>query len=70
MGLTGVLLVGGASERFGSPKALARFRGETLASRGERLLAIFDQNFSLFASTCLSNRIRNQGGWLGKFAFG
>ena len=25
--LTGVLLVGGASERFGSPKALARFRG-------------------------------------------
>jgi molybdopterin-guanine dinucleotide biosynthesis protein A len=39
MGLTGVLLVGGASERFGSPKALARFRGETLAARGERLLA-------------------------------
>ena len=29
--LTGVLLVGGASRRFGSPKALARFRGETLA---------------------------------------
>lgn len=39
MRLTGVLLVGGASERFGSPKALARFRGETLAARGERLLA-------------------------------
>ena len=37
--LTGVLLVGGASERFGSPKALARFRGETLATRGHRLLA-------------------------------
>ena len=37
--LTGVLLVGGASERFGSPKALARFRGETLAARGHRLLA-------------------------------
>ena len=38
-GLTGVLLVGGASERFGSPKALARFRGETLAARGHRLLS-------------------------------
>jgi molybdopterin-guanine dinucleotide biosynthesis protein A len=37
--LTGVLLVGGQSTRFGSPKALARFRGETLAARGQRLLA-------------------------------
>jgi molybdenum cofactor guanylyltransferase len=37
-GLTGVLLVGGASERFGSPKALARFRGETLAARAWRVL--------------------------------
>jgi molybdopterin-guanine dinucleotide biosynthesis protein A len=37
--LTGVLLVGGASERFGAPKALARFRGETLAERAHRLLA-------------------------------
>ncbi|HEV7134848.1 MAG TPA: molybdenum cofactor guanylyltransferase [Gaiellaceae bacterium] len=36
--LTGVLLVGGASTRFGSPKALARFRGETLAERAWRLL--------------------------------
>ena len=36
--LTGVLLVGGASERFGSPKALAQFRGETLAERGWRVL--------------------------------
>jgi molybdopterin-guanine dinucleotide biosynthesis protein A len=39
LGLTGVLLVGGASTRFGSPKALARFRGETLAERGHRLLS-------------------------------
>ena len=38
MPLPGVLLVGGASERFGSPKALARFRGETLADRGRRVL--------------------------------
>jgi len=37
-GLSGVLLVGGASRRFGSPKALARFRGETLAGRGWRVL--------------------------------
>jgi molybdopterin-guanine dinucleotide biosynthesis protein A len=39
MRLSGVLLVGGASERFGSPKALAPFRGETLAERGRRVLA-------------------------------
>jgi molybdenum cofactor guanylyltransferase len=36
--LTGVLLVGGASTRFGSPKALARFRGEPLAERAWRAL--------------------------------
>ena len=36
--LTGILLVGGASTRFGSPKALARFEGETLAERAWRLL--------------------------------
>ena len=35
---SGILLVGGASERFGSPKALAHFRGETLAERGWRIL--------------------------------
>jgi molybdopterin-guanine dinucleotide biosynthesis protein A len=35
---TGILLVGGSSSRFGSPKALARFRGETLAERGWRVL--------------------------------
>lgn len=36
--LTGILLVGGASTRFGSPKALARLGGETLAERAWRLL--------------------------------
>lgn len=37
-GLTGVLLVGGASRRFGSPKALATLGGETLAERAWRTL--------------------------------
>ena len=36
--LTGVLLVGGASTRFGSPKAYARVGAETLAERAWRLL--------------------------------
>ncbi len=36
--LTGILLVGGASSRFGSPKAFAQFEGETLAERAWRLL--------------------------------
>lgn len=36
--MTGVLLVGGASTRFGSPKALAELAGETLAERAWRTL--------------------------------
>jgi molybdopterin-guanine dinucleotide biosynthesis protein A len=35
---TGVLLLGGASRRFGSPKALATLHGETLAERAWRVL--------------------------------
>ena len=37
--VTGVLLVGGASRRFGSPKALARFHGEVLGERAHALLS-------------------------------
>ena len=36
--LSGILLVGGQSTRFGSPKALAVLDGETLAARAWRLL--------------------------------
>jgi molybdopterin-guanine dinucleotide biosynthesis protein A len=45
---TGVLLVGGASRRFGSPKALAEIRGETLAERAWRTLgAVCDERLAL-----------------------
>ena len=44
---TGVLLVGGASGRFGSPKALARLGGETLAERAWRLLAWCDERIAV-----------------------
>jgi molybdopterin-guanine dinucleotide biosynthesis protein A len=37
-GLTGILLVGGDSTRFGAPKALARLGGETLADRAWSVL--------------------------------
>ena len=43
-GVAGALLVGGASTRFGSPKALAPYEGETLAERAHRVLAeVFDE---------------------------
>ncbi|HKN63072.1 MAG TPA: molybdenum cofactor guanylyltransferase [Gaiellaceae bacterium] len=38
--LSGILLAGGASSRFGSPKELAELDGETLAERAWRLLGV------------------------------
>jgi molybdopterin-guanine dinucleotide biosynthesis protein A len=47
-GLTGLLLVGGRSRRFGSPKALARLGEETFAERAWRLLGeTCDERFAV-----------------------
>ena len=46
-GLSGVLLVGGASTRFGSPKALARLGGRTLAEIGWATLAFCDERIAV-----------------------
>jgi molybdenum cofactor guanylyltransferase len=46
--LTGILLVGGTSSRFGSPKELAAFGGETLADRAWHLLGdTCDERFAV-----------------------
>ena len=45
--LTGVLLVGGASTRFGSPKALAWLDGRTLAEIGWDTLAFCDERIAV-----------------------
>jgi molybdopterin-guanine dinucleotide biosynthesis protein A len=45
--LTGILLVGGASTRYGSPKALALLEGRTLAEIGWETLAFCDQRLAV-----------------------
>ena len=45
--LTGILLVGGASTRFGSPKALANLDGRTLAEIGWENLAFCDERIAV-----------------------
>ena len=51
--MTGVLLVGGESRRFGTPKALARLDGETLAERAQRTLT------TAFASVVVVGKARD-----------
>jgi molybdopterin-guanine dinucleotide biosynthesis protein A len=45
--LTGILLVGGASTRFGSPKALARLGDRSLAEIGWEKLAFCDERLAV-----------------------
>ena len=47
VGVTGILLVGGGSRRFGSPKALARLGGETLADLAWSALSWCNERFAV-----------------------
>jgi molybdopterin-guanine dinucleotide biosynthesis protein A len=49
--LTGLLLVGGASTRFGSPKATARLGGRTLAEIGWKTLEFCDERIAVGKET-------------------
>jgi molybdopterin-guanine dinucleotide biosynthesis protein A len=49
--ITGALLVGGASRRFGSPKALATLAGQTLAERSWSALSWCDERIAVGKAT-------------------
>jgi molybdopterin-guanine dinucleotide biosynthesis protein A len=52
-GLTGVLLVGGESSRFGAPKALAPLGGRTLAERAWETLGFCEERLAVGKSADL-----------------
>ena len=61
--LTGILLVGGASRRFGSPKAFAQFDGETLAERAWRILGeTCDERIAVGAPSSLAVSLAHDRG--------
>ena len=55
--LTGILLVGGTSRRFGSPKALARLGDELLAERAWRVLGTLCDERIAFGKAALGLRL-------------